>query len=161
MPTSPDWDRFIKAMDPKRFRAAFDAEATRAMQATGREVEREARKAIRNREFAPNAQATIDRKGSSTPLVDSNEMVNRIRSVAGKDAEGYFVTVGTNRKVSGKGGEVNIAAVLHEGVKKRSGGGWRIPPRPFLRKPAQSPVVKAAMKRHVQDATKRAMGVRP
>ena len=158
MPLSPDWDRFLDAMDPEKFRASFRRESRIAMQAVGRECVREAKRLIRSRAYAKNADSTITRKGSSTPLVDNNDLVNSIRSVVQEDAAGMVAVIGANRR-SDTG--ANIAAILHAGVPGNGPSGWRIPPRPFLRRAAQSSVVADKLKEKAKEAAKKAMGVRP
>lgn len=158
MPFGPDWQKFLDAMDPAKFRQRFDKEAREGLATVGRAVVREAKQLIRDKAYAPNAQRTIDGKhGSTTPLVDTNEMVNNMRFQTGKDPEGNFVTIGTNRR-DDRGD--NVAVKLHEGVRGRGPGGWYIPPRPFLRRPATSTNTKNVLSKAASEAAKRAMGVR-
>lgn len=146
-----DWDRFINATGPG-FDAAFQKVAKDELNAVGRMTVRAARAMIRARKYAPNAQRTIDGKhGSTLPLVDTNEMVNRIRHQL---EPGLGVRIGTNR--TDERGE-NIAKKLHEGVRRKGGNGWFIPPRPFLTKPANDPVVQKALRDAGMRAVRRAL----
>lgn len=53
--------------------------ATRAASILGQRHEDQVKTKVRNGPFTPNAQRTIDAKGSSKPLIDTGEMVNSIR----------------------------------------------------------------------------------
>lgn len=83
-------------------------------------------------EFAPLAQATIDRKGSSKALIDTGFMVNSITQKIMADQ----AFVGLLRETVNESGEnmANIGAIMEYGatINRPSGAVIIIPPRPFL-----------------------------
>jgi hypothetical protein len=156
---SEDWQKFVDRFDPIRFKRQLGEEAVKGMQKVGRTSVRVARKKVKGREYAENAPSTIKAKGSSMPLVNHGDLVGSI----GFDvvqAGDVIMELGANKSVQGKKGRVNVAAVLHEGVKgvsRRhfgmvgptrgvsidfSGSGWTIPPRPYLQNAVDSQEVQ-------------------
>ena len=98
---------------------------------------REIKRGIRSqapggKQFAPLAQVTIERKGSSKALIDTGFLVNSITQKILSD--GAFV--GLLRTSSSKDGEsvANIGAIMEYGatINHPSGAVIVIPPRPFL-----------------------------
>lgn len=140
---SRDWERFVTTFEPKAFSARLNASTERALGRVGFTAVREARRLIKARSYEKNADATKRRKGSTVPLVDKGDLFGSvgtgIREVSGEAPEAIL---GANKRTPGG---VNLAAVLHEGVKNKSGQGWRIPPREFLVRPAESSAVARSM----------------
>ncbi|MHB9037077.1 MAG: phage virion morphogenesis protein [Armatimonadota bacterium] len=98
---------------------------------------REIKRGIRSqapggKQFAPLAQVTIERKGSSKALIDSGFLINSITQKIMSD--GAFV--GLLRTSISKDGEsvANIGAIMEHGctINHPSGAVIVIPPRPFL-----------------------------
>lgn len=98
---------------------------------------REIKRGIRSqapggKQFAPLAQVTIERKGSSKALIDTGFLLNAITQKIMSD--GAFI--GLLRTSIRKGGEsvANIGAILEYGatINHPSGAVIVIPPRPFL-----------------------------
>ena len=98
---------------------------------------REIKRGIRDqapggKQFAPLAQVTIDRKGSSKALIDTGFLVNSITQKMMSDQ----AFVGLLRTSVYKGGEsaANIGAIMEYGCTINHPGGAVIviPPRPFL-----------------------------
>jgi phage gpG-like protein len=98
---------------------------------------REIKRGIRDqapggKEFAPLAQVTIDRKGSSKALIDTGFLINSITQKILSD--GAFV--GLLKTSVYKDGEsvANIGAIMEHGatINHPSGAVIVIPPRPFL-----------------------------
>lgn len=159
MSLSQDWQKFVDNFDPIHFKRRLGEEAVKGMQKVGRTSVRIARKKIKGREYAENAPSTIKAKGSSVPLVDNNDLVGSIGSDV-YQAGDTIMELGANRSEQGRKGRVNIAAVLHEGVRGTSrrqfgmvgptrgasidfsGTGWRIPPRPYLQTAVDSQEVQ-------------------
>lgn len=168
MSLSGDWQKFVDNFDPIRFKRRLGEEAVKGMQKVGRTAVRVSRKKIKGREYAENAPSTIKRKGSSTPLVDNNDMVGSIGSDV-YQAGDTIMQLGANRSEQGKGGRVNIAAVLHEGVRGNSrrqfgmvgptrgasidfsGSGWKIPPRPYLQNAVDSQEVQDEFEKTISE----------
>ena len=98
-----------------------------------REIQRGIRsQAPGGKQFAPLAQVTIERKGSSKALIDTGFLVNSITQKIMSD--GAFV--GLLRTSVSKDGEsvANIGAIMEYGatINHPSGAVIVIPPRPFL-----------------------------
>jgi phage gpG-like protein len=98
---------------------------------------REIKRGIRDqapggKQFAPLAQVTIDRKGSSKALIDTGFLLNSITQKI--VSNGAFV--GLLRTSISKDGEnvANIGAIMEYGctINHPSGAVIVIPPRPFL-----------------------------
>jgi len=98
---------------------------------------REIKRGIRSqapggKQFAPLAQVTVDRKGSSKALIDTGFLLNSITEKILSD--GAFV--GLLRTSISKDGEsaANIGAIMEHGatINHPSGAVIVIPPRPFL-----------------------------
>jgi phage gpG-like protein len=98
---------------------------------------REIKRGIRSqapggKQFAPLAQVTIERKGSSKALIDTGFLVNSITQKILSD--GAFV--GLLRTSISKDGEsvANVGAIMEYGcsINHPSGATIVIPPRPFL-----------------------------
>lgn len=98
---------------------------------------REIKRGIRDqapggKQFAPLAQVTIDRKGSSKALIDTGFLVNSITQKILSDR----AFVGLLRTSFNKDGEnaANIGAIMEYGctINHPSGAVIIIPPRPFL-----------------------------
>lgn len=98
---------------------------------------REIKRGIRSqapggKQFAPLAQVTIERKGSSKALIDTGFLVNSITQKIMSDC----AFIGLLRTSVNKGGEsvANIGAIMEFGatINHPSGAVIVIPPRPFL-----------------------------
>ena len=82
--------------------------------------------------FAPLAESTIERKGSSKALIDTGFLVNAITQRIMADKAFVGLLRGT---VNSKGDDmVNIGAIMEYGatIPLPNGGNIIIPPRPFL-----------------------------
>ncbi len=99
---------------------------------------REIKKGIRDQApggqaFAPLAEVTIKRKGSSKALIDTGFLVAKITERILSDGSAF---VGLMRGTANKKGEdlVNIGAVMEYGatIEQENGVTIVIPPRPFL-----------------------------
>lgn len=98
---------------------------------------REIKRGIRShapggQQFAPLAQVTIERKGSSKALIDTGFLVNSITQKIVSD--GAFVGL-LRTSISKDGGSVaNIGAIMEYGatINHPNGAVIVIPPRPFL-----------------------------
>lgn len=62
----------------------------------------------------PNAQMTIDIKGSSKPLVDSGRLFKAITSESGGSVKDFNIRVGVKRSHK----LANVAAIVHDGRKQ-------------------------------------------
>lgn len=98
---------------------------------------REIKRGIRDqapggKQFAPLAQVTIDRKGSSKALIDTGFLVNSITQKIMSDR----AFIGLLRTSLYKGGEsaANIGTIMEYGctINHPNGAVIVIPPRPFL-----------------------------
>jgi hypothetical protein len=131
-----DWDRARALLTN-----GFDRRLTLAIrQATIKNallLVREIKRGIRSqapggKQFAPLAQVTIERKGSSKALINTGFLLNAITQKIMSD--GAFV--GLLRASVHKGGEsvANIGAIMEYGctINQPNGGVIVIPPRPFL-----------------------------
>ena len=141
---SGDWGRLETILNPSRIVAGIQQAAARV----GNYGATQVKKGIVNgapggQKFAPNSQLTVQRKGSSSPLIDKGDLVGSVTYQV-IDANNVFIGVK-------KGKEVNIAAVHefgctigvtpkmraylhHQGVHLRASTQYiNIPPRPFLR----------------------------
>ena len=138
-----DWDEFLKMAEPIGFAKRLTSAATRNLQVVGREAVREARAMIRAKEYEPNSLVTLEgKKPRTTPLINHNDLFGSIKSVVVQGDGMPEAILGANKR--GMKGQ-NIVLKLHEGVPKRSGSGWFIPPRPFLTRPANSWKVRRAL----------------
>ena len=98
---------------------------------------REIKKGIRDQApggepFAPLAESTVKRKGSSKALIDTGFLINKITQLIVKDKAFVGLLRGTVHPKSGD--LVNIGAVMEYGatIRHPNGAVIVIPPRPFL-----------------------------
>ncbi len=131
-----DWDR-AKALLTNGFNQRLTLAIRQATIKNALLLVREIKRGIRSqapggKQFAPLAQVTIERKGSSKALIDTGFLVNSITQKIMSD--GAFV--GLLRTSIRKGGEsvANIGAIMEYGctINHPSGAVIVIPPRPFL-----------------------------
>lgn len=73
------WTRFMRAAAQHKARGQSQA-ATRQLRLLGLKAVGDTQAALRDGPWAPNADATVRRKGSNRPLVDTGQMVQSIRS---------------------------------------------------------------------------------
>lgn len=131
-----DWDKARKLLcnNPGHRMALAIRQATiKNVLLLVREIKRGIRdQAPGGKQFAPLAQVTIDRKGSSKALIDTGFLVNSITQKIMSDR----AFVGLLRTSIYKGGEsaANIGAIMEYGctINHPSGAVIVIPPRPFL-----------------------------
>ena len=64
-----------------------EADPRKVLDLAGLEAESDVRNAIDNGNWTPNSPATIVRKGSSKPLIDTSTMRNRVTHVVRKRGE--------------------------------------------------------------------------
>lgn len=165
-----DWGKLAKALDPRPFRARV-AQAAKQMGARGASMVQEG---IVNgnpggKQFDPLHPVTVERKGSSKPLVDSGDLVGAITWDT-PNAQTVFIGVkkGNDR--------VNIAAVHEFGctirVTQRMRGYLHaigihlrkdtthivIPERSFLRATKDSPEFRKMIEETLRSAIKGAFG---
>lgn len=133
---SGDWAR-AKALLTNGFNQRLARAIRQATIKNAMLLVREIQRGIRNqapggKQFAPLAQVTIERKGSSKALIDTGFLVNSITQKIMSD--GAFV--GLLRTSISKDGEsvANIGAIMEAGctIKHPNGAVIVIPPRPFL-----------------------------
>lgn len=86
--------------------------------------------ALTGKSFAPLAESTIRRKGSSKPLIDTGEMLNSIITEIIDDNTAFVGIKSGTRHSGGKEDTAQIAAV-HEFGALIPGGD--VPARPFIR----------------------------
>ena len=141
---SGDWGRLETILNPSRIAAGIQQVAARVGNYGASEVKKGiVSGAPGGQTFTPNSPLTVQRKGSSSPLIDNGDLVG---SVTYQVVDSNNVFVGVK-----KGKEVNIAAVHefgctigvtpkmraylhHQGVHLRTSTQYiNIPPRPFLR----------------------------
>ena len=131
-----DWDKARALLTngfSQRLALAVRQATTRNALLLVREIQRGIRdQAPGGKQFAPLAEVTIRRKGSSKALIDTGFLVNAITQKILSD--GAFV--GLLRTSIRKGGEsvANIGAIMEFGctITHPSGAVIVIPPRPFL-----------------------------
>lgn len=109
---SREWASFLDTLDPKAFKTRLAKGSAIAGSRVGRWFEREARKRIRAKDYAPNSPVTVILKGSSTPLVDRGDL---FQGLTYDQPDPYTVRLGVMRRAVGDQG-VNVAAILHEGA---------------------------------------------
>ncbi len=102
------WQRYFKALDPKKFKGAMRKELRRAAKLNGALVEREIRDVIKSGAFDDNADLTISIKGSTKPLVDRSQLFKSITSLVVSDVISFTGVLRTD-------GAFNIAQLLHDG----------------------------------------------
>lgn len=98
-----------------------------------REIQRGIRsQAPGGKQFAPLAQVTIDRKGSSKALIDTGFLVNAVTQKILSD--GAFVGLLRTSVCAGGENLANVGAIMEYGatINHPSGAVIVIPPRPFL-----------------------------
>lgn len=131
-----DWDK-AKALLTNGFNRRLALAIRQATIKNALLLVREIKRGIRDqapggKAFAPLAQITIDRKGSSKALIDTGFLLNAITQKILSD--GAFV--GLLRTSISKDGEsvANIGAIMEYGctINHPSGAVIVIPPRPFL-----------------------------
>ena len=131
-----EWDR-AKALLTNGFNQRLALAIRQATIKNALLLVREIKRGIRDQapggqQFAPLAQVTIDRKGSSKALIDTGFLVNSITQKIMSD--GAFV--GLLRTSVHKDGEslANVGAIMEYGctINHPSGAVIVIPPRPFL-----------------------------
>jgi hypothetical protein len=112
-------------LDSRKFMAAFMPVAERELRRTGMYLQVNARRLITAKVYAKNHPKTEKRKGSTTPLVDDNDLFGSINYDVKRDPRSILMVIlGANKK--SESGH-NIARTLHEGTKDGS-----IPKRDFL-----------------------------
>ena len=149
-----DWGRLEAILNPSRLASGVQQAAARV----GNYGASQVKKGIVSgspggQKFAPNSPLTVQRKGSSSPLIDKGDLVGSVTYQV-IDANSVFIGVK-------KGKEVNIAAVHefgctigvtpkmraylhHQGVHLRVSTQYiHIPARPFLRPVFQSKEFRA------------------
>ena len=131
-----DWDE-AKARLAGGFGKRFELVIRQATIKNALLLVREIKRGIRDqapggKQFAPLAQVTIERKGSSKALIHTGFLLNAITQKILSD--GAFI--GLLRTSISKGGEsvANIGAIMEYGctINHPSGAVIVIPPRPFL-----------------------------
>lgn len=141
---SGDWGRLETILNPSRIATGIQQAAARVGNYGASQVKKGiVSGAPDGQTFVPNSLLTVQRKGSSSPLIDKGDLVGSVTYQV-IDANNVFVGVK-------KGKEVNIAAVHefgctigvtpkmraylhHQGVHLRASTQYiNIPPRPFLR----------------------------
>lgn len=131
-----DWDE-AKARLAGGFGKRFELAIRQATIKNALLLVREIKRGIRDqapggKQFAPLAQVTIERKGSSKALIDTGFLLNAITQKILSD--GAFI--GLLRTSISKDGEsvANIGAIMEYGctINHPSGAVIVIPPRPFL-----------------------------
>lgn len=107
-----EWRDLIDAIDAPKFEARLYRGARIASERVGQYFQREARRAIRRRDYVRNSPITVIMKGSSTPLVDGGDL---FQGLTYEVPEPFNVRLGVmRRKVGDKA--INVAAILHEGA---------------------------------------------
>lgn len=152
-----DWDQLERILGAlKGTRKRWYNKCIRSnLMTSGYKARAEIHDAIRNREFAPNAPSTLRAKApKDIPLIDTGQLM---RSITVKPTIGnkLAVFVGILKQTRRRDGQsmVNIAAVLHEGAVIRRGNAViRIPARPFIRRPIESPEFRRWWEKHMLQA---------
>jgi len=128
-----NWTAFANTLSKvtKKYAKNMD----RATKEVARKVQKSMITGTSSRRFnlAENAQSTIDRKGSSTPLIDNGDLMGSIAIINRENRDGYLV--GANRNALNKDGKhlVNIFAVNTYGVDKVvNGRRIKIPARDII-----------------------------
>lgn len=128
-----DWAKtkaFLGRLD-KEFQKAYKTGLSRVGQAAEKSLKKGMTEGTPGgQKYTPNHPFTIDRKGSSKPLINQGDLRNSIKS---KVVNGTTVFVGINRSAQGKDGKplVNIAAIHELGDGK--GGDLLIEVTPKMR----------------------------
>jgi hypothetical protein len=132
---SNDWKTFLRTFSAGFFMKHYPVAAKRRLGRAGVVARRRADEMIKARIYEPNAESTLKAKAPKTlPLVVHGDLRGSIRSSVEVDKATLKLVLGANRREMG----VNIAAVLHEGVREpgaQTFGVWRIPPREYLSTP--------------------------
>lgn len=131
-----DWDR-ARALLANNLGHRMAVEIRKATIRNAMLLVREIKRGIRSQapggeQFAPLAQVTIDRKGSSKALIDTGFLINSVtEKIMGDQA-----FIGVLRISVYKDGEslANVGAIMEYGatINHPSGAVIVIPPRPFL-----------------------------
>lgn len=139
-----DWDqlgRLLGALQGPN-KKKFDKCVLNGLHIAGYQALAEIRKAIRGREFAPNAPATLRAKTpKDIPLIDTGQLMRAltVKPITGKVA--IFVGIWKTKQYQTPDGTVkmaNIARALHQGVTiQTSRAVIRIPARPFIQQPIE------------------------
>lgn len=151
-----DWDRANTILDPQRVRNILHRSAARVGNYGASEVKKGIQSgAPGGQKFAELSALTIERKGSSKPLIDHGDLIGSITYQVTNNEETVFIGVKKGTK-HGEGDAIQIARVhefgctievtpkmrafLHyEGIHlKASTTHIHIPARPFLRPVLQS-----------------------
>lgn len=147
MRTGP-WEKTIEKLSMAGTNLEFQMRKTIGIEA--KRLEKSMRDGIRKKTFnlADNKPSTIARKGSSTPLIDTGDLVNSITSkVVSSDTAFVGILRGaTNRKSDSI---VDIATVHIKGSKKKN-----IPERDFI-----TPAIKEREKPFEDAVNKVAQGI--
>jgi hypothetical protein len=106
------WKKMKALLNPAGFSETLKKNVAKATKLNGMMLRAEVRKRISDKAYSPNAKLTIALKGSSTPLVDDADLMNAISDVV---IDWKTVFVGVKRGT--RGGEFNLAAILHEGAQ--------------------------------------------
>lgn len=123
------FDELLPLLDAVKFQQRAQTAFTKAQNKIGLTFVARARKAIVvDKVYTPNAAATIALKGSSTPLVDTGDLIG---SLTFEVPDPFKVVLGINSPMLSSGRF--LYEVLHNGATIRRGNSvWVIPPRPFL-----------------------------
>jgi len=179
---SGDFKKFEKFLDSKRHMKILETEVGQATAMNAALIQDEIIRRILTRNFkTKNSPLTIALKKSSTPLIDTSDMMKAI-DVELKGSFTAFVGFLKNQKTSHggnmnqvvprleKGFEVKItpqmkmwlyakmrrAGIAPNPVKTSSSGVLRIPPRPFITPVFESKAMARKLNRNWKEAVKRA-----
>ena len=149
------FDELLSILDKKRFKAAAAVSFRKANNRIGLVFVRDARKLITvDKIYLPNSPATIALKGSSTPLIDTGDLVGAITYEVKSP---FLVRLGVNSPKLSSGRY--LYEVLHNGATIRRGGSvWIIPARPFLSTVWEDPDFTKEVARHYLTALAEALG---
>jgi hypothetical protein len=106
---SKDWEKFMKACDPARFRKNLRAHMRIATERNCILISKLISAQIESDKFDPNSELTKLLKGSSKPLIDSHLLA---RNITHELESAFCGLIGTVRNRAG----ANIARILHEGA---------------------------------------------
>jgi len=110
-----DWKLLLQLTDPTKFHHRLNIGVKRAMTKACLYARKKVKLDIKAKKYDKNAPMTEAIKGSTTPLVDNNELVRSVTHKLFKGGYEAFVGVlkGTKR---GDKDAVDLASVLHDGA---------------------------------------------
>jgi hypothetical protein len=153
-----NWEKWEKRINPREFTRRFGKIfMTDTLPKIGFEAIKIVIKDINAKKYEANKQSTIDRKKSSTPLIDHNDLV---RSATFKIPDPFTLVIGVNKNVVWNGEKVNIAAVLHEGARIEQPTRnlvIKIPARKYLETPLESDEFVKIFSKLLQDGIAKVM----